>query len=430
MPQANPQSTPSNVVSPLSRVGFYLWGGPGTIRMNEVKYFSARHSEHSLLTCYDYDYLARAQELFGITDVWVSYSWGFKDETEAVDRRFIIERLNNFKRLGLKVHAYIQGPNLVWEDFKHTDWWARDERGRMITYYRGRRVASIHNRGYVAYVLDKIRDTYNLGFDGIFMDNIQHGQLGFPMPRGVLPFVFCGDASAPANAEFRAETGEDIPDDFERDPALTRAYLDFRVRSNTRYITEVADVVHAGGMEFGTNFYDPKFDPTNIYGIDMQAMAKVQDYILFENHALPADDGSKHNGYIDDLIEREGITKPVFVVTYREGIGMAPQFSQNDLDNIFSEGARARFHICLKGGEFTTRQVWHSLYLDGLKPPRTDKALPRQVQKLDSDFTAALARLGPMRRLIKRYYNPLFRAAFEWQPARALVYVAYKTTVM
>jgi hypothetical protein len=415
---------------PLDRIGLYLWGGPGTIRMNHVKYFDPKHDDASVLNCYDYDYLARTQELFGITDVWVSYSWGFNDATEAEDRKFLLDRLDNFKRLGLCVHAYMQGPNLVYRDFPDVDWWARDNKGRTITYYRGRWVASIHNDNYVDYVLNKIRDMHGLGFDGVFMDNIQHGQLGFPMPEGQLPFVFCGDASPAANADFRAETGQDIPRDFEKDPDLTLTYLNFRVRKNAEYIGKVADVVHEGNMEFGTNFYDPKFDPTFIYGIDIKATAEHQDYILFENHALPTDDGTKHNGYVEDLMLRENITKPVFIVTYREGVGMSKQFTQDQIDNIFSEAATATFYPCLKGGEFTTDGVWHSLYLDGLQPPRRDKVLPRLEPKLDSDFVNTLLKIKPFRMFIKSYYNPLFRIAFEWRMARFIVNVVYSTTLL
>lgn len=414
----------------LERVGFYHWGGPGTIRINEVKYFNPKHDIDSLMRCYDYDYLARAQELFGITDVWVTYSWGFNDQTEAQDHRFILDRLDNFKRLNLRVHAYIQGPNLVYADFPNQDWWARDQKNRTITYYRGRRLTSIHHQGYVDYVLEKIRKTHGLGFDGIFMDNVQHGQLGFPTRPNELPFVFCGDASAPAQAQFKAETGQSIPSDFEKDPELTQAYLDFRVRSNTRYIAQVAETVHAGDMEFGTNFYDPKFDPTHIYGIDIHELAKHQDYLLFENHALPTDDGAKHNGYIEDLIDKHAVTKPVFVVTYREGVGMSPQFTQGQVDNILSEGKRANFYPCIKGGEFTTKDIWHNLYLDDFQKADTDKQLPRQEMKLDSDLVNKLLAFKPFRAFIKRYYNPLFTIAFEWRMARFIVNIVYTTTLL
>lgn len=415
--------------SPLSRVGLYHWGGPGTLRMNEVKYYGVKHDEASVLGCYDRDYLSRAVDLFSLTDIWVSYSWGFSDKTEQEDYDFVLSRLDDMKTLGLTVHAYIQGPNLVYDEFPNADWWARDERGRSITYYKGRWMCSIHHPDYLEFVTRRIERMAGLGFDGVFMDNIQHGQLGVPMPEGVLPFVFCGDASPAAQADFRAQTGCDIPFDFEQDIDLTRTYLDFRVQANTRFISHVADVVHQGGMVFGTNHYDPKFDPYYTYGIDIKAMAEVQDYVLFENHSLPTDDGARHNGYVEDLIRRLPITKPVFVVTYAEGVGLEPQFTQNQLDNVFSEGANANFHICVKGGEFTTRGRWHSLYLDGLKPPRTDKALPRQERQLDSELIAILFKVGVMRRFVKTYYNPIYTMAFEWRMLRFIVVLVYLTTL-
>lgn len=407
------------------RIGFYLWGGPGTIRMIHVKYFNPRIDEKSIMGCYEYDYLVRAQALFGITDCWVSYSWGFSDETEKEDRKFILDRLDNFRRLGIRTHAYIQGPNLVYNDFKDKDWWARDEKGRMITYYRGRVLCSIHDESYVQYVEDKIRGLYNAGFDGIYIDNIQHGQLGAPTLPGDLPFVFCGDASPQGRAAFRADSGLEIPDDFEKDPALTEAYLNFRVKANTGYIKHMADVSHEGGMEFGTNFYDPKFDPKFIYGINLKTTAEVQDYVLFENHSLPRTDGKRHNGYIEALADAYYPDKRVFIVSYDQGVGMAPQFTQEQLDNMFSEANGANFSICLKGGEFTTKGVWHSLYLDDLTPPLKDKVLPREAEIHKDDLVMALLKIHLLRIIMKRYYNPIIRIVFEWRIFRFVIKIVY-----
>ncbi|GAB4526771.1 MAG: hypothetical protein OHK0046_43830 [Anaerolineae bacterium] len=412
------------------RIGFYLWGGPGTIRMTYVKYFNPRFDEQSILGCYEPDYLAKAKDLFGITDCWVSYSWGFSDETEREDRQFILNRLENFKRLGLRVHAYIQGPNLVYDDFKDKPgWWARDEKGRLITYYRGRKVCSIHNEEYVAYVVKKIEDLYGAGFDGIYVDNIQHGQLGAPTRPGQMPYVFCGDASEAGRRAFRAETGLHIPEDFDLNPELTRAYLEFRIRANTAFIATLGETAHRGGMEFGTNFYDPKFDPSYIYGVDLVDTAKVQDYVLFENHAMPRDDGRRHNAYIDALIDKHYPDKRVFVVTYDQGVGMAPQFTQGQLDNLFSEAKQSKFSLCLKGGEFTTNGKWHCLYLDQIQKPNDTKMLPRPAIKDRADLLQTLLAVEFIRLMVKRYYNPLVRIAFEWRLMRFLIKLGYDTIV-
>lgn len=415
--------------SPLDRIGLYLWGGPGMIRMNKVKYFAVRQDEDSIMHSYDADYLTRIKDLFGITDLWVTYSWGFSEATEAEDYAFLLKHLPEMKKLGFRVHAYVQGPNLVYREFPQATWWARDEKQRPITYYKGRWVCSIHDENYVEFVENKIKKTYGLGFDGIFIDNMQHGQLGVPMPDGMKPFVFCGDASPIAQAAFKAETGAYIPDDFERDPALTDAYLEFRVRANTNYVARLSEIVRAGGMEIGCNFYDPKFDPYYTYGIDIKAMEPHLDYILFENHSLPTSDGAKHNAYVEDFIRENNISVPVFVVSYAQGVGIEPQFTQEQIDNLFSEGKNANFHLCMKGGEFTTRRRWHSLYLDGLTTPNRDKILPRQARNLDSGLVNALVNNPLARRLLKKYYNPIYTAAFERRSLRIIVYLVYLTTL-
>jgi hypothetical protein len=70
------------------RTGFYCWAGPGTIRMIKLKFFNPKIDRHSLMHSYDYNYLSKAKELFGITDVWATYSWGFSPETEKEDYKF------------------------------------------------------------------------------------------------------------------------------------------------------------------------------------------------------------------------------------------------------------------------------------------------------------------------------------------------------
>lgn len=414
----------------LDRIGYYCWAGPGTIRMIRVKYFYPRIDLNSLMTSYDYDYLARVKDLFGITDFWATYSWGFADEVEREDHEFLIRRLENFHKLGIRVHAYIQGPNLVYDDFADQDWWARDEAGRLVPYYKGRRMCSIHDESYVDYVVKKIEATHGVGFDAIFVDNIQHGQLGMPVQPGELPFVFCGDYSDAARTDFRRATGQDIPQDLEADPDLTRAYLDFRMETNTRFIARLSDAAHRGGMEFGANLFDPKFDPRYIYGLDIKAMSEHMDYILFENHAMPTSDGRKGNAYIEDVMDRHGLDKPVFVVSYDNGVGMAPQFTQENIDNIFSEAARSRFNLSLKGSEYTTNGIWHNLRLEPLTQPRTDKVpAPRKHQRQKPDVLQILLKSQRIRRFTKRHYNRLYHTAFEWPPARLIVYVAYNLTL-
>ena len=56
----------------LSRIGFYCWAGFGTERIIKTKYFNPKIDKESLFKSYDYDYLSKVKEIFGITDAWIS----------------------------------------------------------------------------------------------------------------------------------------------------------------------------------------------------------------------------------------------------------------------------------------------------------------------------------------------------------------------
>src|SRR5258708_11865462 len=170
----------------INKIGFYCWAGPGTVRMIDLKYFNPKINKDSLMGSYEYDYLKEIKEKFGVTDFWASYSWGFSKNKEKEDRKFLLDRIDNFKKLNIRVHAYVQGTNLVYEDFKDKDWWCQDEKGRLISYYRGRKVVCVNNPEFRKYIKEKIMTLYGTGVDGVYMDNIQMGQLG------ISPSVFSG----------------------------------------------------------------------------------------------------------------------------------------------------------------------------------------------------------------------------------------------
>src|SRR5690606_27508486 len=110
--------------------------------------------------------------------------------------------------------------------------------------------------------------------------------------------------------KFADQYGEKIPLDFQKDKNLTQKYLDFRASSMTQFIASLSTVAHLSKKEFGTNSYDPKFNPKYMYGIDLTAINKLQDYLLFENYSLPNRSGSINNKHIEKLANK--LTKPIF----------------------------------------------------------------------------------------------------------------------
>jgi len=402
------------------RRGQYCWAGPGTIRMIQLKFFHPRIDTESLMHAYDYDYLAKMQETFGITDVWATYSWGFSDKTEEEDRKFLLERVDNFKKLGLKVHAYIQGTNVVYAGFPDRQWYCRDEHGRPIVYHRGRLVTCLNNPEFREYISEKIRGMHGKGFDGIFMDNVQMGQLGLVFSKSDFPAAFTGCACRYCNGLFRERTDEYVPKNHKK-AGLLEEYLKFRTESTTDFVQTVSKEARAGGMLFGTNSFDPDFDTQTIFGTDLQEIKKHQDYMLFENHRMP----DKKRGRGNHLLSSESWEKPVFVVSYRRGIGRERAYSQSDFDHVYSEAAAAGFNTCIKGSEYLTGGVWHNLHPEDYSSPKTSIAILHSVPRKKH----LIGRSRPARSILRHWYNPLSRAYFEKRYVRRLLDPIYFRSV-
>jgi len=413
-----------------TRVGLYEWAGPGTIRMIDLKFFSPRIDTESLMRAYDYDRLAAMQEKFGITDVWATYSWGFSDEREEEDRRFLEERVENFKKLGLTLHAYIQGANLVYEDFAYKDWFAHDERGRLIPYHRGRKVTCLNNPGFREYIAAKIRAMRDKGFDGVFIDNIQMGQLalgagGHKKP----PIAFAGCSCLYCRIGFHEETSFSIPRHFKKGDDRSLAYLEFRTRSTSRFLEMAAQETHAGGMLFGSNSFDPAFHTELVFGTDLAELARIQDYLLFENHSFPVKGVSRNAKSEKIACETD---KPVFVVSYKHGIGHDAAPKQYDLDLLFSEAAHATFNACLKGSEYVTRGTWHNLDASLYRAPDTSLPIRTAAPKkrhLDQRVAATARLMPPLKYALRSHYNRLLTQYMESKRFRQVMGPAYRAAV-
>lgn len=403
----------------ITRVGLYSWAGPGTERIIQTKYFNPKIDHDSLSHAYDHEYLSKLKELFGITDAWVSYSWGFSDEKEQEDHKFTLDHLSNFKKLKIRTHAYLQGCNLVYEDFKKEDFWCRDEKNRLVTYYKGRKVACVNNPHFKKFFEKRLHDICSKPFDGVYIDNIQMGQLGVPVPQSTLPFVFAGCRCVFCQTKFLKEYKQDIPTDFEEDVSITQNYLDFRVESLMSFIAIASKIVHSYKKQFGTNSYDPKFDTRNVYGFDIHQLEQHQDYILFENHAL-------HTDFIDNsYIETLKLTKPVFVVSYRRGIGFEKQYVQKDFDLIFSEAKQLSFFPLLKASEFTTNGEWHNLQIALLRKPNSNLSI-HTITRQTRSIVLNVLQYKAIRGFLKNNYNKIYTLVMEnkfIRPCMNLVYV-------
>lgn len=385
------------------RAGIYYWAGPGTIRMIRLKFFDPPIDEEGLMHSYDHDVLQELQSKLGITDAWVTYSWGFSEETEREDREFLRSKLENFKRLGIRTHAYVQGTNLVHGEF-HEDLWCRDHNGKRIPYHRGRSLCCPNNPAFRALLLKRVEDACRTDADGVYVDNFHFGQ--FPVALGGYS-TFCGCACTHCEAAF----GRKIPVFHRLGSETSDAYLRFRAETMHGLLHELRSIADAHGKKLGTNSFDQNLNALLTYGYDLHEVSRLQDYVLLENFNHPAAGGS--NAHHTDLFTGG---KPVFVVSYAKIIGGHPALSQRDIDAVHSESNALGYVPCYKATEFTTDGTWHNLDPDSFDAPRLMPLIPAAMK--------ARVRTVPMPGLVVRLCNMLDRAvlyiAHEHKPGRAL----------
>lgn len=376
------------------RVGMYAWGGPGTVRLLQTKYPNPKINQESFLHLYDRATLSQAKKILGVTDAWVTYSWGFSKEKEQEDYSFLRKHIPNFKELGIKTHAYVQGLNLVTQDFSDQDLFCRDGWGKLVPYSRGRSFICPNNPKALSLISSRVEQACHEDINGVFVDNLLFGLPPFSVHSDILPFFGCSCLCC--QTRFEAEFGYPLPLKEKRGRAI-KDYLVFRAKSLTRLIKELATIVHQNKKEFGINLYDPYVrNDVLFYGYHLEDVEPFLDYFLIENHSLPSQP-HQNNSHLIPLITKT--SKPVFVVSYKDGIGFERQYTQSDLNAIASESHQLGYKPCYKVTEFTTQGIWHTLNYSEFKKVEpttqlvTSKVFPSQPLKPSGKLDRALIRL-------------------------------------
>ncbi|HWO07042.1 MAG TPA: hypothetical protein VNM40_00485 [Candidatus Paceibacterota bacterium] len=353
--------------APTPRVGLYAWGGPGTIDLLRVKYHRPSIDEGSFLELYSPKFLAAAREKLGATDLWMTYSWGFSDATEEAHRRHTRERIEDAKRLGFTTYGYVQGFNVVTDEFRGRDIFCRSLLGFRLPYSKGRHFICPNNPEARALVLDRVRAAAEEDFDNVYMDNIVFGMPPFYVSRQFVSSFGCHCKHC-ASA-FRTAYGYPLPAIAAPGSGAFRDVLAFRAECTAQVIRSASEISRKKGKGFGVNLYDPHLHTTELYfGYDFGRIKDSLDYYVIENHAISLDRTQINNAHLESFIR--DAEKPVFVVSYRRGIGMDEAYEQQEIDLIFSESAALGYVPCLKSSEFVTRGRWHALNIEDVRPPR------------------------------------------------------------
>lgn len=318
----------------------------------------------------------------------------------------------------MNLHLYVQGLNLVTNEFKGKDWWAKGLEGKQIPYFKGRTVTCPNNPEFREFHQNRVKKAMQFNSDGIFIDNIQMGQLAFEHQGKA--YTFGGCYCQYCQSAFREKYGNEIPTNFDKaDQNLLTSYFEFVTNSVTDFISDTKKLT--GKKEFGTNFYDPGINAYITYGFDISTLMNIQDYVLFEHFIFP----NEAQGRIPQLpMNIESYDKPIFSLPYKKPIAFDSEYEQNDYDLLYSTYANTRISVCLKGSEFVTKKFWHNVDPSRYKKPKV-KNIPISFipHKTKLPFFAPLIPFSWRNYLQERtitilensrFFRPLMRVIFRF----------------
>ncbi|MBN2548098.1 MAG: hypothetical protein JXB15_02985 [Anaerolineales bacterium] len=269
----------------------YLWAGPGTIRMNRLKFMNCPVDETVHMQAHQPEGAERVLRDLYCNWVHLTYDWGFPPEVEAEDWQSFAEAAEAYHQAGSKVFAYFQSSNCVYQgSFREKDWYALDPKQKRITYftYGGRFMACLGNEAWRQHLREMISGAILRGADGIFLDNLFHGSQPLSIFGAWLGSAGCYCAGC--RQSYRDQTGKDMPEQIdETDPDLP-LYLQWRADQVTGLVAHLAEYADQlkPGIPISANDFDPVMRNSYlVYGIDLAALAKVQDITMIENYGLP-----------------------------------------------------------------------------------------------------------------------------------------------
>ncbi len=338
----------------------YLWAGPGTIRMNKVKFMNYPVDENIHLEAHRA--LAAKLVVDELYTNWVHlmYDWGFPPEVEVEDWEDFRKAADAYHAAGSPVFAYIQTSNCVFSgSFRSKDWYARDPKGRKVYYYSRRYMVDWTHPEWLQHLKGLIKGAIERGADGIFFDNMWYGEEPFGLLGAWLGGAGC--YCDRCQALYQQETGHTIPEKILPEREEVAEYLRWRAGRVTSTIQMLADYLHSLKPDAPISAND--FDVTMrnsylIYGIDVEALARIQDIIMVENFALPCWDSHPQPRLVNNALTirntREFVRDQAHlsVLSYDFGIGFDPVYPPRRHQQAIGEAAACGASMTIKGTEY------------------------------------------------------------------------------
>lgn len=338
----------------------YLWAGPGTIRMNKVKFMQVDVDEKVHMEAHEGEVANLVVNTMYQNWIHLTYSWGFPPEIEQEDWQSFESATQEYHKLSAKVFAYIQSSNCVFlGSFTNKNWYAITPQGKKVFYYSGRYMTCFQNQDWINYLKERIADAINRGADGIFFDNMWYG-----LQPNSLFNTWLGGAGCYCSAckqKYASEEGRLIPTFTDLKNQEVLDYIDWRAEKMTEVIQKLSTYARSlkSDVVISANDYDPVMRPTKlIFGIDFQALAKIQDVTMIENFALPKWEIQPEEKLVNNTLTIRNTQpflpefKHLSVLSYDVGIGFDPVYPARRILTGMAEAAALGCSMTTKGTEY------------------------------------------------------------------------------
>jgi hypothetical protein len=331
--------------------------------MNRLKFMDAPVDEAVHAEAHTEIGAARMAGEARFTWAYLMYDWGFPPEIEQEDWDDFQRAVPIYQAAGLQVFGYVQVSNCVYSgSFRDKDWYALDPKGRRFHYYTGRYMACPSHPEWQAHLRDMVGGIVDAGAEGVYFDNPWHG---------CQPIHFGGAWLGPAGcycqrcrAAFRESTGQEVPTSVspENDEA-SRCYLRWRAGQMTGVIAALGEYARSlrPDVVIGANDYNAVMNPSYVaYGVDLAALAQVQDVVMIEDFALPRWKPGARGG--PATLVNNALTlrtaralvgdTPLSTDPYDQGIGFDPVYPARRFQQGIAEAAACGATMVVKGTEY------------------------------------------------------------------------------
>ncbi len=366
----------------------YYWGGTATIRMyKDYKFVAYPIDEKIHMEAYEEKGISKLRQA-GINAVFYVFDWSFppkmREGADLKEAKKVIDICHryNMKTIGLIQPTNICRPPYFKEIPRSIEWLARDSEDQHIMYgtmnspsFRSQ--VCPNNPEWREHIKKSIKQAISIETDGILLDN--------PSNRGCYCEICLEKFREFVRKRCKFYSTATLDHEIERlhislerldvKKPLTRLWKEFCANSVSDLIRELIEYAHSldPNVQMTTNNYGCGY--TNRYqrGHDIKTHAKMQDFMMIEDHTLPRIEGGNLITSIRDCkMGRSYIgDKPVLVDPYTRNT-ITPKYSIPTPDQIslgIAETSACGCRFIFPASEYYTDR-WTMLIADEYKKQR------------------------------------------------------------